>query len=129
MKLTYFLRFVAVIQVILGVGYLFVPGLFLQSMGHSSVAPDIYYPLGMLAARFIVYGAVLWFIAAHVEHCRLWMLGMAYIQLIDFLVGVTYTTMGVVPLRLSGFPMFNAIWIGLLCWWWAPKKSTLKELK
>lgn len=126
MKLTYFLRVVAVIQIALGLGYLFTPGLFLHSMGHSSVAPDIYYPLGMLAARFIVYGFALWVIATHAQRYRVWILGMAYIQLIDFLVGVIYTVQGVVPLSLSGFPMFNAIWIGLLCWWWAPQKKRIE---
>lgn len=129
MKLTYFLRVVAVIQIVLGLGYLFAPGLFLQSMGHSAVPQDIYYPLGMLAARFIVYGSAFWLIASRPAFHRTWILGMAYIQLLDFLVGVTYTGMGIVPLSLSGFPMFNAIWIGLLCWWWAPEKNPIDSAK
>lgn len=121
MKLTYFLRIVGGIQILLGLGYLFTPGLFLHSMGHSAVSSDIYYPLGMLAARFIVYGAVFIWIAPRAELHRLWITGMAFIQLIDLSVGAFYTASGVVPLSLSGFPMFNAMWIGLLCWLWAPK--------
>ena len=123
MKLKVLLMIVGCVQVILGLGYLFVPQLFLHAMGHSAPLADIQYPLGMLAARFIVYGGA--FIAisnAPYEH-RLWILNMIFIQMIDLGVGVFYTATGVVPLSLSGFPMFNAVWIAILLWVWRPRKQ------
>lgn len=115
-----FLKVVGVLQMVLGLGYLLVPDLLLRSMGHSVPTADLHYPLGMLAARFWAYGAGLWIISrAPAEHV-LWIRLMAGIQFIDLAVGGYYTVTGVVPLQLSGFPMFNAVWIGVVCALWKP---------
>ncbi len=121
MKLRVLLIIVGFVQIVLGLGYLFFPHLFLQSMGHSIPPTDINYPLGMLAARFIVYGGAFIAIAKSPFENRLWISNMIFIQLIDFGVGVFYTATGVMPLSLSGFPMFNAIWISILLFVWRPK--------
>lgn len=120
-KLTYLLRVVGAIQIILGLGYLLVPGMFLHAMGHSSPQPDIYYPLGMLAARFIAYGIAFFVIASAPAKHVLWINIMILIQAIDLGVGIFYTGIGVVPVSLSALPMFNAIWIILLLALWRPK--------
>jgi hypothetical protein len=120
-KLGYLLRLVGAIQIVLGLAYLFVPGLFLHAMGHSLPQPDIYYPLGMLAARFIAYGVALFVIASAPTRHVLWIDVMILIQAIDLGVGLFYTRSGVVPLSLSAFPMFNAGWIILLLALWRPK--------
>ena len=120
-KLSYLLKFIGVIQIILGLAYLLSPALFLQSMGHSLPQPDIYYPLGMLAARFIAYGIALLVISSTPVQNVLWINFMILIQIIDLGVGVFYTSMGVLPLSLSAFPMFNAVWIILLLAMWRPK--------
>ncbi len=105
------LRLVGSIQLVLGLLYLFGPAWLLQAMGHSAVAEDIHYPLGMLAARFLVYGAALLWAARQPQAHRPWIWGMVAIQLVDLVVGVSHTLAGSVPLSLSGFPMFNALWI------------------
>jgi len=115
---TVFLRVVGSVQVALGAAYLFAPGLFLMLMGHSTAAPDLYYPLGMLAARFVAYGIAFWIISKQADRHALWVGLMGLIQAIDLLVGVVYTARGVVPLTLSAFPMFNAVWIGAICAVW-----------
>ena len=114
------LRFVGSIQIILGLAYLLVPNTLLIQMGHSMPSPDLLYPLGMLASRFLAYGIGLWVISAEPEKHILWIRLMALIQFIDLSVGVFYTATGVVPVSLSAFPMFNAIWIGLLLAFWKP---------
>lgn len=124
-KLTYLLRLIGAIQIILGLAYLFAPSLFLQSMGHSLPQPDIYYPLGMLAARFIAYGIALIVIADTAEQHVLWLNFMILIQVIDLGVGIFYTVVGVLPLSLSAFPMFNAVWIILLLAIWRPVKVSI----
>jgi hypothetical protein len=122
-KLSWLLRIVGVIQIALGVLYLVAPGLFLRAMGHSTPEADIYYPLAMLAARFIAYGAALIYIAASPLQYRLWIYCMVLIQAIDLAAGLFYTARGIVPLSLSGFPMFNALWIIALLLWWRPRKA------
>jgi len=121
-KLTWLLRIVGAIQLVLGILYLFVPGALLTAMGHTLPATDIYYPLAMLASRFIIYGVVLIYISNAATQNRLWIDGMILIQVIDLAAGALYTAIGTVPLSLSGFPMFNAMWIIALLGLWRPQR-------
>ena len=114
------LKVVGSIQIVLGLAYLLAPNMLLLKMGHSQSAADLLYPFGMLASRFLAYGIGLWIISSDPEKHILWIRLMAFIQLIDLAVGVFYTATGAVPLSLSAFPMFNAIWIGLLFAFWKP---------
>ena len=114
------LKVVGSIQIILGLAYLLAPNMLLLKMGHNQPAADLLYPFGMLASRFLAYGIGLWIISSDPEKHILWIRLMAFIQLIDLAVGVFYTATGAVPLSLSAFPMFNAIWIGLLFAFWKP---------
>lgn len=125
-KLNYLLKFIGTIQIILGMAYLFAPAFFLNSMGHSIPQPDIYYPLGMLAARFIAYGVALFVIASAPAQNVLWINFMILIQIIDLGVGIFYTSIAVIPLSLSAFPMFNATWIILLLVIWRPENQATK---
>jgi len=125
-KLNYLLKFIGTIQIILGMAYLFAPALFLHSMGHSIPQPDIYYPLGMLAARFIAFGIALLIISSSPAQHVLWINVMILIQVIDLAVGIFYTSIAVIPLSLSAFPMFNATWIILLLVIWRPESKAAK---
>lgn len=112
------LRVVGSLQIVLGLAYLIAPDALLLKMGHSLPSADLLYPFGMLASRFLVYGIGLWIISADPAKHILWIRLMAGIQLIDLAVGAFYTATGAVPLSLSAFPMFNAIWIVLLFALW-----------
>ncbi len=120
MKLKVLLYLIGIVQLVLGVLYLFAPHLLLRAMGHSLPMADINYPLGMLAARFLAYGIGMFVIAASPFVHRFWIVNMALIQAIDLAVGVFYTANGTLPLSLSAFPMFNAAMFALLLWWWRP---------
>ena len=122
-KLTVLLRVVGILQIVLGILYLFAPAFFLASMGHTVPQSDIFYPLCMLASRFIAYGAALLYISNEPFKHRLWIFFMIMIQAIDLSAGVFYTLISVVPLKLSAFPMFNAALIILLMTLWLPKKT------
>lgn len=113
----YLLRLIAFIQMLLGMLYLLAPQWLLAQMGHSAAPPDLVYPLGMLAARFIAYGVGLWVASRDVTAHRLWIRLMVLIQLVDLGAGVVATATGAVPLSLSAFPMFNAVWIAAVCAW------------
>ena len=119
-RLTYLMRVVGAIQLVLGVLYLVVPHRLLAWMGHSAVAPDIAYPLGMLSSRFLVYGALMIVAAREPARNRLLIMGMVAMQLIDLAVGMVYMLDGTVTWSLSAFPMFDAVWIAALLWWWRP---------
>lgn len=123
MKLRILLRLIAIVQLLLGVLYLLVPGWLLHAIGHSAAAPDLYYPLAMLAARFIAYGIGLLMLAASSQPSRFWLQNMVLIQVLDLLAGVWYTANGVVPLQLSAFPMFNAALFACLLWRWQPPRA------
>ena len=120
-KLRILLRLVGGIQIALGLFYLFAPAFFLEAIGHSIPEDDIFYPLGMLAARFLVFGVVFIYISRDPEQHSLWITAMIFIQLIDLAVGVFYTATGVVALSDSLFAMFNATWIAALLYFWRPK--------
>jgi len=122
-KLKILLRVVGGIQIILGLLYLFAPAFFLEAIGHTVPADDIFYPLGMLASRFLVIGVVFIYIARDPVQYRLWITAMIFIQLIDLAVGVFYTATGTVALSDSLFPMFNAIWIAGLLYLWRPRQD------
>jgi len=120
-KLRILLRVVGGIQIVLGLFYLLAPAFFLEAIGHSIPADDIFYPLGMLAARFLAFGVVFIYIARDPVQHRLWIIAMIFIQLIDLAVGLFYTATGVVSLSDSLFPMFNATWIAALLYLWRPR--------
>lgn len=126
-KLTILLRIVGFIQIVLGVLYLFAPAFLLASMGHTVPQPDIYYPLGMLAARFIAYGLAFIYISSEPMKHKLWINFMILIQAIDLGAGIYYTAIGTVTLELSGFAMFNATWIMLLLYLFSREKDTLSK--
>jgi hypothetical protein len=121
MKLKVLLIAVGVVQLVLGVAYLFAPHALLQWMGHSLPAADINYPFGMLAARFLAYGLGMLVIARAPAQHTFWIKNMVFIQMIDLAVGLFYTMAGTVSLQLSAFPMFNAMLIAVLLWVWRPR--------
>jgi hypothetical protein len=111
---------VGIVQMVLGLLYVLAPNATLHWMGHSAVADDIAYPLGMLSSRFLVYGALLLLASRSPAEHRVLILGMIWIQIIDLAVGLYFTLQGTVGISLSGFPMFNAAVIALLLWLWMP---------
>jgi hypothetical protein len=121
MKLKGLLVIIGLVQLILGIAYLFFPQAMLHWMGHSATAADINYPLGMLAARFLAYGVGMFVIACDPHKHVFWINNMILIQAIDLGVGTAYTLSGIVALSFSGFPMFNAALIAILLWVWRPQ--------
>ena len=97
-KLTILLRVVGAIQIILGLLYLFAPAFLLAAMGHTVPQADIFYPLGMLAARFIAYGLAFIYISSEPMKHILWIKFMILIQAIDLGAGIYYTLTGAVTL-------------------------------
>lgn len=127
-KVKVLLLVVGIVQIVLGLLYMLMPNATLHWMGHSTVADDIAYPLGMLSSRFIVYGALLLLASRSPAEHRLLIVGMVWIQIIDLAVGLYFTLQGTVGIALSGFPMFNATVIALLLWLWMPSYGQTERL-
>ena len=102
---------VGVSQLDLGTFYLFMPIGFLAMLGHTPVQADIGYPLSMLAARFLVYGVGMFYIARAPLQNMFWLYGMVAIQALDLAGGLYYTGAGIVSIADSGVAMFNATFI------------------
>lgn len=115
----------ALLQIVLGFAYGFAPQALFAWMGHSPFAPDLAYPLGMLASRFWVYGALLAAVALDPRGGRRLVDGMIAIQAIDLGFGLWFTATGVVPLALSTPPMLNAVWILGAFLLWRPASTRL----
>jgi hypothetical protein len=128
MKLRVLLRVIGAVQLILGVLYLLVPMQFLALMGHSVPAADVAYPLGMLAARFLAYGAGMFYVARAPEKQHFWIDNMIFIQAMDLAVGVYYTATGVIGIELSRLPMFNATLFIILLTLWRPRSTPAPAL-
>ena len=58
--------------------------------------------------RHVAYGIGMAMLARQAEPPRFWMGNMLLIQVIDFTVGATYLSRGIVDLSVLAFPMTNA---------------------
>lgn len=120
-KLQVLLIIIGVVQLVLGVLYLFAPQAMMGWMGLTFPPADAGYMFGMLAARLIAYGLGMFWCARNPEQNIFWINNMILIQAIDLAVGIYYTATGVVDISSSGFPMFNATLFIILLLLWRPK--------
>ncbi|MGJ8529035.1 hypothetical protein [Maritalea sp.] len=112
---------IAISQFALGALTLVMPQQFFLLMGLSAPPIDNNYMLGMLAGRFIAYGAGMAMLARQEKPDHFWIRNMIFIQLIDFAAGAYYLTTGVISISVAAFPMFNAALFSILLWRWFPK--------
>lgn len=119
-KLQILLMLIGVVQLILGAMHLFAPSVIYTKMGMTAPPEDNHYYGGMMAARFIAYGIGMFVVALDPRYHAFWICNMILIQTIDLLVGLFYTARGVITLKSSGFPMFNATVFIVLLSLWAP---------
>ncbi len=114
---------IGIVQIILGLGFLFAPALMLKSMNIGAPVADINYILAMLAARFLVYGAGMFIILRDPLRHRFWIDGMIAVQAIDLAAGIYYTASGVIGISTSGLAMFNATLFIILLLLWRPRSG------
>ena len=125
-KLRILLRIIGIVQLILGLGFLFFPAVVIQFMKLPITPNEINYLFGMLAARFVAYGIGMFVIARDPEKYSFWVKNMLLIQVIDLAVGLFYTINGTLSLAVSAFPMFNAFLFAVLLFLWRPQENSKK---
>lgn len=117
--LRFALRFIAAVQLVLGLGFLVVPEGMATALGLAATPGWSNWMFGMMAARFLGYGYGL-LIAARDPAAHLpWLRSMVVIQLIDWAVTVKYLTAGAVTLaQVNTASFLPLVFVGLLWWSW-----------
>ena len=92
------LRFIAVVQLALGLGFALAPEATASWLGLAPAPGWANWLLGMMAARFLAFGYGMWVAAQHPEQARLWIGSMVFVQAVDWLVTVKYLYLGAVTL-------------------------------
>ncbi len=115
--LRFTLRFIAVVQVVLGLGFLFAPEGMATALGLAATPGWANWMFGMMAARFLGYGYGL-FVAAQDPGAHLpWLRSMLVIQLIDWVVTVKYLLAGAVTLaQVNTASFLPLVFVALLVW-------------
>lgn len=87
-----------VVQLLLGLGYLFAPREFNESLGLGGLPEWAGWPLGLLGARFIALGFGMLLVYRAPVANRHWIQVMIVVQTVDWLVVVTYLAAGTLHL-------------------------------
>ncbi len=96
--LVFTLRFIALVQVLLGTAFLFAPESSSRVLDLPVAPAWVNWMFGMMAARFLGFGYGMWVAARNPAAMRSWIAAMIAIQAIDWLVTVKYLAAGSVTL-------------------------------
>ena len=96
--LKFTLRFIAIVQFVLGLSFLLAPEFTSHAMGLAAAPEWTNWLFGMMAARFLGYAWGLWLAAKDPVAARPWVISMIAIQAIDWLVTLKYLATGAVTL-------------------------------
>ncbi len=109
------LIFIAVVQFILGIMFLFAPREAVQVMG-LAVTPDwANWLFGQMGARFIGFGIGMLVAARNIAQAAPWIWTMIFVQAVDWVVTLKYLLAGSVTLpQVSTAPYFPILFIVLL---------------
>lgn len=107
--------FVAVVQFILGAGYLFAPHAFHAAIGLEGLPDWAAWPMAMNGARFILFGFGMLMVFRNPFANRSWIQAMILVQAIDWIATMYYVFKGVVTLtQVSSAAFLPVLFIVLL---------------
>ena len=121
------LWFIALVQIVLGAGFLAAPELTAQRLGLSLAPGWANWLLGMMAARFLAFGYGMFLAARDPVAARPWITAMIAVQAIDWLVTLKYLALGAVTLtQVSTASFLPVVFIaGFGGLWLAPTYAML----
>lgn len=121
--LVYTLRFIAVVQFILGFAFLFAPVPMSEALGLAKTAGWANWLFGMMAARFLGFGYGM-LVAARDPYTHVsWIKAMVFIQVVDWFCTIYYVMQGEVTwLQVNTASLFPVIFV-LLLWATFPRKQ------
>jgi hypothetical protein len=119
--MSFTLGFIALVQLVLGVGFLVAPASMASLLG-LAVTPDwANWMFGMMAARFLGFGYGMLIAARQVAGNVAWLRAMVGIQLIDWVVTMKYLVSGTVTLAQVNTASFLPLVFVALLWWGWPR--------
>lgn len=121
--LSFTLRFIATVQLVLGAGFLAAPEGMASTLGLDAAPGWANWMFGMMAARFLGYGYGMLVAARDPAGNLPWLRSMVAIQLIDWGVTVKYLLTGAVTLAQVSTASFLPLVFVALLWWAWPRLS------
>lgn len=112
--------FIAIVQFILGFGFLFAPGLMAQSLGLAPAPEWTNWLFGMMAARFLGFGYGMTLAARDPQTSLPWIKAMIGVQVIDWLVTMFYLWNGAVSLMQVNTASFFPVIFIVILWAFSP---------
>lgn len=113
--LKFTLRFIAIVQFVLGLSFLLAPEFTSHAMGLAAAPEWTNWLFGMMAARFLGFGYGMLLAAQNPWEGRHWIKAMIGIQAIDWVVTLVYLLRGAVTLmQVSTASFLPAIFIIVL---------------
>jgi hypothetical protein len=119
--MSFTLRFIALVQLVLGVGFLMAPADMVSLLGLAVTPGWANWMFGMMAARFLGFGYGMLIAARQVAGNVAWLRAMVAIQLIDWAVTVKYLVSGAVTLAQVNTASFLPLVFVALLWWAWPR--------
>lgn len=117
--MSFTLRFIALVQCVLGLGFLIAPADLASLLGLPPAPGWTNWMFGMMAARFLGFGYGMLVAARHVAGNVGWLRAMVAIQLIDWAVTVKSLLSGAVTLaQVNTASFLPLIFVALLWWSW-----------
>lgn len=117
--LRFTLWFIAIVQLVLGIGFLVAPDGMASSLGLAAVPGWANWMFGMMAARFLGYGYGMLMAARAPSLSLPWLRSMVVIQLIDWGVTIKYLLAGAVTLaQVNTASFLPLVFLALLLWAW-----------
>lgn len=121
--LSFTLRFIAVVQFVLGAGFLVAPEGMASLLGLAATPGWANWMFGMMAARFLAFGYGMLVAARDPAGNLSWLRSMVAIQLVDWAVTVKYLLAGAVTLAQVSTASFLPLVFVALLWWSWPRAS------
>ena len=121
--LRFTLRFIAVVQFVLGAGFLVAPEGMASLLGLAATPGWANWMFGMMAARFLAFGYGMLVAARDPAGNLSWLRSMVAIQLVDWAVTVKYLLAGAVTLAQVSTASFLPLVFVALLWWSWPRAS------
>lgn len=118
------LRFIACVQVVLGVGFSVAPEATAAMLGLAPAPGWTHWLLGMMAARFLAFGYGMWMAARQPEQARRWIGSMVFIQAVDWLVTLKYLYLGAVTLAQVSTASFLPVVFIVVLWLGMPAPAS-----
>ena len=112
--LSYTLRFIGVVQIILGLIFLLIPNEFANALNYELLPNWAIWMYTQMAARFIGYGIGMFITANNPKENLLWIDTMIFIQIIDWIGTIIFLARGATLTQVTTAPFFPVLFVIIL---------------